>query len=311
MKLSVMVITYNHESYIAKTLASIVSQRVNFNYEIVVGEDHSTDKTREILLQFSQRYPGLIVPILRPHNIGAVPNFMATLGACRGEYVALLEGDDYWTREDKLQTQIDLLDANPELSMCCHRVQMVDQDGLAGNDVGEFPSLPAGLYSMEDLLKSNFVMTCSAVLRRGLIGTLPDWFSRMTLGDWPLFALVSRHGKVALLDEVLAAYRVHSAGIWSTRPAMFRLRETCRMLETLDEYLGFQYTKTIRNTLAGYYLDMAAMERENGNRTATGKCLFAYMRNRGWRLPPRAIAGLAAYTVMGSWYKVFSGQKTG
>ena len=103
MKLSVMMITYNHEKFIAQTLESVLAQKVNFDYEIVIGEDCSTDRTREILMDFYRRYPKRIVPLLRDKNIGAMRNMEATLAACKGNYLALLEGDDYWTCPEKLQ----------------------------------------------------------------------------------------------------------------------------------------------------------------------------------------------------------------
>src|SRR5579864_5088925 len=119
MKVSVMMITYNHERFIAQALESVLAQRVNFDYEIVIGEDCSTDRTREILLEFCRRYPKRIVPLLKDKNVGAMRNVEATLAACRGQYLALLEGDDYWTCEDKLQRQIDFLDEHPDYAICC------------------------------------------------------------------------------------------------------------------------------------------------------------------------------------------------
>jgi glycosyltransferase involved in cell wall biosynthesis len=117
MKLSVAMITYNHERFITQALESVLAQRVNFDYEIVVGEDCSTDDTRAIVMYFHRRYPGRIVPLLREKNIGGARNIELTLAACRGQYVAMLEGDDYWTCEDKLQRQVDFLDANPDYAI--------------------------------------------------------------------------------------------------------------------------------------------------------------------------------------------------
>src|ERR1700686_765845 len=126
MKLSVMLITYNHEPFIAQVLQSILDQRVNFDYEIVVGEDCSTDRTREILMNFHYRYPGRIVPLLRDRNLGMMLNLKQTPSACQGKYVALIEGDDYWTCEDKLQKQVDFLDSHPEYAICCHRARILN-----------------------------------------------------------------------------------------------------------------------------------------------------------------------------------------
>ena len=303
MKLSVMMITYNHERFIAQALESILAQHVNFEYEVVVGEDCSTDDTRRILMDFAERYPGRIVPLLHAKNIGAIPNFISTINACRGEYVALLEGDDYWTDNDKLQRQVDFLDSRLDSAICCHRVRYQDENGQVDF---VFPKYPAGSYTIEDLFKTNFVPTCSAVLRRNLIGELPSWFSTLALGDWPLFALVASHGKIELLDEAMATYRLHPGGIWSSRSDLSRLREVSRMLTTLDKYFAFKYTDTIRQTVAQCHLSLAILQRENGNRVDTGTQLVACIRSGGWRLPRRTLGGLAAYTLIGRWYKLFS-----
>jgi glycosyltransferase involved in cell wall biosynthesis len=308
VKLSVMMITYNHEKFIAQALNSILTQHVNFDYEIVVGEDHSTDNTREILMAFHKRHPKRIVPLFRDKNMGAIQNMGATLAACRGTYIALLEGDDYWTDRYKLQKQVDFLDSNPAFAMCCHRVQLLDPAGQEGVDV--LPTRAAGPYTIEDLLSENFVPACSAMLRRGLIGSLPSWHSELAMGDWPLFALVSSKGGIELMDEIMAVYRVHQGGIWSSRSRLSRIREVSRMLEVLDKHFSFKYTNIIRPVLAQYYLDLALLGRQNGNRMDTGKYLMACIRNGGSRFPHRILGGLAAYALIGRWYRLFSKANT-
>jgi glycosyltransferase involved in cell wall biosynthesis len=306
MKLSVMMVTHNHERFIAQALDSILAQRVNFDYEIVVAEDCSTDSTREILMDFHRRYPRRIVPLLRQHNLGVLRNFGSAITSCAGQYMAFLEGDDYWTCADKLQRQVDFLDTHPDFAICCHRVRFLEETASAQPDL--FPSRPAGAYTLEDLLRGNFVMTCSTVLRRNLIPSLPRWFFKMKLGDWPLFALVAQHGKIELMDGVMAVYRVHSGSSWSSLPPATRLRESAKMLRALDKHLGFQHSKVIRNTIAHPYLELALSARLNGNRTQTGKHLVSCLRNGGWQLPGnrRPLAGLAAYVLIGSWYKILS-----
>jgi glycosyltransferase involved in cell wall biosynthesis len=308
MKLSVLMITYNHERFIAQALESVLAQQVNFDYEIVVGEDCSTDGTREILRDFCRRYPKRIVPLLRDKNVGAMRNLEATLAACRGQYLALLEGDDYWTCQEKLERQVNFLDTHPGSAICCHRVECLDETGF---EADAFPSLPRGQYTIDDLLKGNFVMTCSAVLRRDLVPALPRWFRKMKLGDWPMFALAARHGTIDLMDEVMAVYRVHAGGSWSSLPSITRAREGSRMLKALDRHLEFQYTRTIRRTLAQSYFWMACQARQEGSRTETGRDFVNCILNGGWKLPGRrrALAGLAAYTLIGSWYRLLSRAK--
>ncbi len=306
MKLSAVMITYNHERFIAQALESILAQKVNFDYEIVVGEDCSTDRTRDILMEFHRRFPDKIVPLLRDKNLGPMNNLVATLAACRGRYLGLLEGDDYWTCEHKLQRQVDFLDAHPDHAICCHRVQVLDEMGTSHASV--LPGRPPGSYTLEDLLQGNFIMSCTVVYRRDLSVELPSWFRKVNPSDWPLMALAARSGKISLMDEVMAVYRVHSGGMWSARPRADRLRECTQMLEALDEELGFCYTKTIRRTISQFYFNQAIKARAEGNRRETAKSLVNCIRNGSPQLQgcEWALAGLAAYTLIGSWYMIFS-----
>jgi glycosyltransferase involved in cell wall biosynthesis len=310
MKLSVMMITYNHERFIAQAIESALTQRVNFDYEIVIGEDCSTDNTRTTIMDFSRRHPGRIVPFLRRRNIGVTRNFAQTIEACRGQYLAFLEGDDYWTDPDKLQKQIDFLDAHTDRAIVCHRVQRIDETNSAKLDV--FPERAAGQYTIEDLLKLNFVMTCSMVMRREFIGRVPTWFFDMKLADWPLCAMVARHGTIELMDDTMAVYRVHPTGVWSSRPYVCQLRESSRMLKALDKYLEFKFTNTIGQTVRRLDLDAALIERQNGNRAGTFRQVLTCLRNGGWKIPQarRTLAGLATYGLVGSWYKIFSKAKS-
>ena len=191
MKLSVAMITYNHEQFIAQAIESVLAQKVDFEYEIVVGEDCSTDGTRAIVTDFSRRYPGRIAALLRERNLGGPRNLLGTLAACRGEYLALLEGDDYWTCTNKLQRQVDFLDAHPDWAICCSRAQVRNEHDISSgalraqsgtifpvrpngalpdqNVVGLLPVTPraAGTYTLNDLLYENFIPTCTVVYRWG------------------------------------------------------------------------------------------------------------------------------------------------
>ncbi|HEV2315085.1 MAG TPA: glycosyltransferase [Candidatus Acidoferrales bacterium] len=310
MKVSVMVITYNHERFIAQALEGVLAQKVNFDYEVVVGEDCSTDRTREILMDFHRRYPDKIVPLLRDHNIGGKENLLATLAACRGQYVALLEGDDYWISEDKLQKQVDFLDAHPDFAMCCSRVEIVHEDGTHASEI--WPSRVAGAYGLEDLLAENFVATCSVLYRWDSVEPLPAWFRKVRPGDWALHALVTRTAKIELMDDVMAVYRVHAGSLWSTQTERTRFRKAVRMLKALDKHLEFQYTSTIRRTIARHRryvaearLGMAHAAREKGNRGETAKQVAGYLWNGGLKYPDtwRAFASFTGYALFGSWYE--------
>jgi glycosyltransferase involved in cell wall biosynthesis len=314
MKLCVAMITYNHGRFIGEAIESILAQKVNFEYEVVIGEDCSTDNTRSVVRDFHRRYPDRVRPLLWDRNIGILRNFAATIEACRCEYLAFLEGDDYWTATDKLQKQVDYLDAHPDRVICCARSKAVHEEGTQHFE-GSWdvvPHHPAGTYTIEDILKESFVAVRTALFRREFVPVFPEWLLEMKLGDWPLCAMVARHGKVELMDEIVAAYRIHAGGTWSSLPHLKRLNEAARMLRALDKEFGYQYTDVIRDAIAAPYLDLAVRARSEGRRIEAAKLVATYLRNGGWRRPgsARTVAGLVTFGMIGAWYKVFSRAKS-
>jgi len=302
MKLSVAMITYNHERFISQAIESVLTQKADFDFEIVIGEDCSTDTTREVVADFQRRYPQRIVALLRPHNVGAMRNLQATLAACKGEYIAFLEGDDYWTREDKLQRQVEFLDRHPECAISCHRARYLYEVGVGSTVVA--PTLPAGTYNLDDLLAGNFMMMCSAVCRWGLLGRLPDWFHGLELADWPMFALLARKGTIELMDDVMAVYRVHPGGVWSGRSETRRLQEAIQMLKILERELPQTHAQAIRKTVAQLYLRMAEIAQSDGRRANTGMYVLDCLRSGGATLPGAGpvLRGLFWYSILGGWH---------
>jgi glycosyltransferase involved in cell wall biosynthesis len=308
MKSSVLMVTYNHERYIAQALSSVLAQRVDFDYEIIVAEDCSTDDTRAIVMDFQRRNPNRIITLLRERNLGGHSNFRGALAACSGEYVALLEGDDYWTHKDKLQLQVDFLDAHPDHAVCSTRAEFVDEAAGSGS---VNPVVSAGSYTIADLFDTNFVATCTVMYRRGSIGALPDFLFKLKMGDWPLHILAARSGKIRLLDEVTSVYRIHPGSAWSSLSPGDQMLATTKMLRAMDRHLGFKYTDAIRPAVARRYLDLADTARLNGSRMETASHLLSYACYGAWQPGNRRLlAGLAAYALMGSWYRVFSRAKS-
>lgn len=130
VKVSVIVLTYNHEKYIGQALDSILMQKVDFQYEILVSDDASTDGTSKIVEKYKERYPGIIRYLRQNHNVGASRNAYEAMQSAHGRYLATCEGDDYWTDAVKLQIQVDYLEKNPGLSGCVHPIQIVDEYGI-------------------------------------------------------------------------------------------------------------------------------------------------------------------------------------
>jgi hypothetical protein len=337
MKLSVVMITYNHERFIGQAIESVLAQKVNFDYEIVIGEDCSTDRTRAVILDFQRRYPDRIVVLLRERNIGAMRNFAGITKVCRGHYLAILEGDDYWTCTNKLQKQVDFLDAHPDWAVCCSRAEVKNecdpysgtlraQTGAVfparpdaarpdGPDVsGLLPAAPraAGTYTLEDLLRGNFIPTCTVVYRWDSLPRFPSWFFRSSLGDLPLHAMVAGERRIELLDDCTAVYRIHPGGIWSSRDRASQVLESARMLAALSRDLDVRYANILRPIVARSYFEVALTARLRGRRLETGRHLISCVRHGGLGLgiSLRTFAGLAAYALIGSRYKVFSRAKS-
>jgi len=207
-KVSVCVVTYNHEPYLRQCLQSIVDQQTDFDFEVVVGEDCSTDGTRAIVEEFAERYPDLIVPLLRQSNLGVWRNNLATHEAARGEYIAHLDGDDY-ALPGKLQSQADCLDANPDVSFCAHAVRVVGRK--SGEVMGADSRYPTK-GSMQDLLLHGTYFANSSVMYRR-IGTFPQPDKEEALIDYYFHVERASLGNIYLDRRVLGAYRVHPQGM--------------------------------------------------------------------------------------------------
>lgn len=264
-KVSVLLLAYNLEAYIAQALESILMQQVDAPYEIVIGEDCSTDRTRAIIASYARRYPRKIRPIFRPHNVGMNQNFALTLKACRGKYVALLDGDDYWTSPQKLQRQLEFLEENPHCSVCFHNVNVVYENGSEETHPFhlQYPvhhiskALPKSVSVLEDILPGNFIQTCSVMFRRGLFQELPQWFYAMPTYDWPLHILNAQYGQIAYLNHIWGVYRVHQAGFWSMQMSVYdNLQDVKSMIQAytlLDRYLHYQYTQLLEEPVIPLY----------------------------------------------------------
>lgn len=283
-KLSVLMITYNHEQYIAQALDSVLDQQVDFDYEIVIGEDCSTDSTREILKNYKAKFPDRVVLLERGKNLGMIRNLVDTLQHCTGEYIALLEGDDYWTDVDKLQKQIAFLDAHNDVAFYCHNALVVYED----SDQESHPfhaDREDAFYTVKDLFP-NFIPTCSTVFRAGLFSDIPEWFYSMPMADWPLHVMNARFGKFFYSREIMATYRIHSGGVWSGKQQMSILANSIASAEILNKYLDYRYNEHITKLLMSWDSDIARILLENGNPDEAIK----YYHRSFWRKPGKRVA---------------------
>lgn len=213
-KVSVFMMVYNHEKYIKEALNGILMQKCNVDYEIVIGEDCSTDESRNIILEFSKQFPGKFKLLLHNSNIGAQKNQLAVLENCTGQYIAMCEGDDYWTDPLKLQKQVDFLEANPDYALCFHKVSIL-QEGVVKEDT--ITAKVPETTTIDDLAKGNYIHTCSVVYRNNLFAELPEYFKESPVGDYFLHLLNARYGAIKCIDEIMGVYRVHGTSVWSSK----------------------------------------------------------------------------------------------
>ena len=213
-KVSICMITYNHAAYIGEAIKGVLSQITSFSVELVIGEDCSTDDTRKVIQQYSGTDKIKIRTNFNKNNIGMQENFSRTFWACEGQYIALLEGDDYWTDPLKLQRQVDFLDANPDFSICFHPVFVLTSGKL---EKDTRTRKVADVTNINDLAEGNFMHTCSVVFRSKLFDKFPECFNSSAVGDYFLHMINAQYGLIKCLPQNMGVYRVHDGGVWSAQ----------------------------------------------------------------------------------------------
>jgi glycosyltransferase involved in cell wall biosynthesis len=278
-------ITYNHEKYIAQALESILMQKVNFNFEIVVGEDFSTDNTRKILLDYSSKYPRIFKLILQKSNIGGQKNAIDTLAACTGKYIATCEGDDYWTDEHKLQKQVDFLEANPDFSAIGHQtiVKVEDEQkkkekfyNYNSNEDILFYKGKKDVLSFRDFIHSYYIHI-NSILYRSCILKIYD-LKDVPLNDHAQILLIASKGEIKVLPDIMSVYRRHSTG------ASAQINPN-KAFEAQKKWVSDLYKIIKYKFIFGYHYQLSNINVEYALRYSVeiniGKCrlIYNYLKN--------------------------------
>jgi glycosyltransferase involved in cell wall biosynthesis len=217
-KVTVSVLAYNHEKFIEECLHGILRQQTSFEFEIILSEDNSTDKTRSICKRFAIHNQERIRLFLHDRSnvifINGKPtgrfNMLFNIENARGKYIALCEGDDYWSDPHKLEKQVMVLDQKPEISICYHNVNIYHQKSKTMLQQGVERSIP-NPSSFKELVDGNFIHTPSVLFRNEKLD-LPQWFQHVPYGDYALYSILSLKGGIYKLDESMAVYRKHDQG---------------------------------------------------------------------------------------------------
>lgn len=262
---SICVQTYQHVGFLRDCLEGLLAQETTFPFEILLGDDDSTDGTREISLEYAVKYPDIIRLYLhhRENNIkiGGRPtgrfNFLFNLFSARGKYLAFCEGDDYWTDSLKLQKQVDFLERNVEYALCLHNVKEVNEFNSTYRIIPNIKKYTE--LSIEDYILNNSTATCSILLRRSKLGVLPEWFTQLSFGDLGIIIILLKNSnkKAKILVDTMGVYRIHEGGIHGSF-----YKSTNGLIKAYRQHLSFNKIIS-KNLLKGEYFEAVLKKKIN------------------------------------------------
>ncbi|MCZ6772667.1 MAG: glycosyltransferase [Proteobacteria bacterium] len=238
-KVCVGIVTFNQAGYIRQALDGALGQKTDFPVEIVVHDDCSTDGTREIVEEYLAAHPDRVRAILQDENQFSQGRRILTilLAHMRGEYFAMLDGDDFWQDRRKLQVQADFLDAHPDCALCQTQTLYFNESTRRVERRHPYPERRRNHLTCDDLAAGNFVQTSAVMFRATAVPEFPPAFGALKYGDYPFFALLAQSGWIGYIDEPMATYRIHSNNLWFTRPRRARSAATHEVLQFLAAHL--------------------------------------------------------------------------
>lgn len=252
---SICCITYNHKKFIAEAINGFLAQKLLFNFEIIIADDASTDGTTEIIREYQLAHPSLIKAFLHEQNKGMMENFLFSLNSCKGKYIALCEGDDYWIDENKLSRQINFLENNPEYIMSTEN-SLIDNENT--QEQYPFSNVNSRELVLMDIIDTRKFCTASVVYRR------VDLPKKQMKGfmDTNLWCYLSKMGKIDYNDKISSVYRRHEGGITKISNRLKWIKLIKHSTKTLklfhpDLELGMLFERNVREYKNGknYYLN--------------------------------------------------------
>lgn len=222
MKVSACIIAYMHEKYIAKCIEGAIAQNIACDYEIVIGVDKCSDNTLEICKDYQLQYPDKIIVLEQEKNLGMIGNWVNTLMHCKGDFIAVCEGDDYWCNPNKLQVQVNFLLSKNKYSSCFHSVEVLNDVGVDSSF--QYPQPAKVSLSFRDVLFKHYIPTCSFVFRSSILKK-PFSFEGLPMIDIPLQLLAAQYGPIGFISESFGVYRRHLGGITFQKNQLLNARK--------------------------------------------------------------------------------------
>ena len=283
LKVSVCITAFNIEQYIEKALDSVLSQKTDFDYEIVIGEDKSTDTTLSILKSYQNRYPDKIRVIENELNRGFMTNYISTIMACKGEYVAMLDGDDYWIDENKLQKQVLFMDSNLNYSLCWHDAAIIpDGPGKNWSYAERFSGRNYDqLIDMDMVIRWKVLGATSSMFFRNNLFKFPGWGHDRALGgpEFLLCYLTLQQGQLKYMHDRMSVYRIRpnslETSIGKIKKAERNIKESEIMLSVQNKIYRTMYTGKI--AWNHFYLTYIFLTKANIFRALTHSLYFLFV----------------------------------
>lgn len=241
---TVLMLSYNHEQFIEKAIESVLKQNTSFDFELIIGDDYSSDKTRQVCLKYKRENPEILNLIFHDKNIGFQNNYIDNFRLAKGRYVAYLEGDDYWTDSNKLQKQFDFMEDHPDVAFCYTNAFSFYTGNEENKDI-MIKSKPAeNIYDLDFYIKNNcFVIPSLTLFIRKTVfpDPLPKWLSKTINFDWALNILLFQKGKAAYINEISAMYRIHKGGVISSTYLPAAVHNGIKLAKNLDKHFNYNY----------------------------------------------------------------------
>jgi len=243
---SIRTSTYQHVKYIRQCIEGVLMQKTTFPFEYIIGEDYSTDGTREIVFEYAKNHPDIIRVITADYNVGAKANGRRCYNVVRGKYIAICEGDDYWTDPYKLQKQIDVLDANPQYSMCFHNAYIIWEGKKKRR---EFCSYKKTVYNTIDLIEKNWFIPTQSIVYRKSVYEYEEWMNYVLGGDYALQLFLSTKGDIAYINEIMSVYRKNPGSLGAKLKPSYSTLRTLELLSYFNYYTEFNYDVIVKKRI--------------------------------------------------------------
>lgn len=252
---NVLFITYNHSKFVAQALDSVLEQKTNFDFKIIIGDDCSTDGTRKITEEYAQKFPDKIILRNPEKNLGPSKNYIQLFDKCAStKYMAYLEGDDYWTDSLKLQKQVDFMENNADYNICFHNVDLLSINENGENVFEPYNKFTKDSYTFNDLISGNPIATGSCLFRNSVF--ISEVFKSIEPYDDVFHLLYLENGKAKFLNEKMGVYRMHSGSTWSSKSLIQKYESNIKIRKMILSFFHAQ-PKHKSNTL--FYLPLAEL----------------------------------------------------